>query len=138
MGDDRKPLSPGWEEEVADPLLREDICAAVLATLRAGFAARQNWPSDWRIWRHAARNESAGKASGRGRSLPGASARRRACARPWIAFACVLVLGLGASLYFLHGKVTQPPAPTLKSVAVLPFQNAGTDRSFDYKAFACR
>jgi hypothetical protein len=28
--------------------------------------------------------------------------------------------------------VTQPPPPTLKSVAVLPFQNAGTDRSFDY------
>jgi hypothetical protein len=27
-GDFRKPLSPGWEADVADPLLREDIALA--------------------------------------------------------------------------------------------------------------
>ena len=82
VGDFRKPLSPGWEEEVADPLLREDIAAAVCGDPRAAFAARRSWPSAWRIWRHAARNEIAGKASGSSRSLPNASARRPATPRP--------------------------------------------------------
>ena len=82
VGDFRKPLSPGWEEEEVTQI---PYCARTLpqlcaATPRVGFAARRSWPNAWKIWRHAARNEIAGKASCSSRRLPNASARRPASA----------------------------------------------------------
>jgi serine/threonine protein kinase len=132
VGDFRKPLSPGWEEDVADPLLREDIAAAVcgdparrlrspaeLANRLDDLESRRAERS--RIEAERQRQQIAERKQG--------DARVR---RPWIALACILLLGLGASLYFLRGKPVQPPQPALKSVAVIPFQNAGSDHSYDY------
>ncbi len=132
VGEFRKPLSPGWEEEVTDPLLREDIAAAVCGDP----ARRLHSPAELaqRLENLEVRRTERNRRESE-RQQQELAERRRTEARvrrPWIAVACVLVFGLAASLYFLHGKVTQPSPPTLKSVAVLPFQNAGTDHSFDY------
>ena len=132
VGDFRKPLSPGWEEEVADPVLREDIAAAV-----CGEPSRRLHSSAELVQRLENLEERRAERNRREteRQQQELAERKRTEARvrrPWIAFAFVLVLGLGASLYFLQAKVTQPLVPALKSVAVLPFQNEGTDHSFDY------
>ena len=132
VGDFRKPLSPGWEEEVADTLLREDISAAVCGDparrLRSPAELAQRLEN-----LEARRAERSLRESERQQQELAERKRTEArVRRPWIAFACVLVLGLAASLYFVHAKVTQPQPPVLKSVAVLPFQNAGADRSLDY------
>ena len=131
VGEFRKPLSPGWEEEVADRLLREDIAAAVCGDLArrlrspAELAERlQNLDSRRaeRIRLETERQEH--ELAERKR----AEARAR---RPWIALACVMLLAFGSSLYFLRRKPAAPVS-SLKTVAVLPFQNAGTDKQFDY------
>ena len=132
VGDFRKPLSPGWEEEVADPLLRQDIAAAVcgdparrlrspaeLAGRLENLEARR--AERLRLERERQRKELAERKR--------AEARAR---RPWIALACILLLAFAASLYVLRRRPAAPPVPSLKTVAVLPFQNAGRDKQFDY------
>jgi len=132
VGDFGKPLSPGWEEEVADPLLREDIAAAVCGDparrLRspAGLAERLDNLEARREERN--RIESA-------RRYQELAERKRAdvrARRPWIALACIMLLAFAASLWLLRRKPATPSVPSLKVVAVLPFQNAGTDKQFDY------
>jgi len=133
VGEFRKPLSPGWEEEVADPLLREDIAAAVCGDparrLRspAELAERLENLEARRAERLRMENE---------RQQQELAERKRAEARarrPWIALACVMLLALAASLYVLfRRRAPAPPVPSLKTVAVLPFQNAGGDKQFDY------
>jgi len=132
VGEFRKPLSPGWEEEVADPLLREDIAAAVcgdparrlrspaelaerLENLEARRAERLRMESERQQEELAERKR--------------AEARAR---RPWIALACLMLLAFAGSLYFLRRRPVAPLVPPLKTVAVLPFQNAGSDKQFDY------
>ncbi|HUI83021.1 MAG TPA: winged helix-turn-helix domain-containing protein [Candidatus Binatia bacterium] len=132
IGDFRRPLSPGWEEEVPDPLLREDIAAAVCGDpgrrLRspAELAARLENLEDRRAER--ARIEVA-------RQQQELADRKRTEARarrPWIALAVVMLFTFAASLYFLHRRPATPAPAPLKAVAVLPFQNVGSDRQFDY------
>ena len=132
VGDFRKPLSPGWEEEVADPLLREDIAAAVCGDP----ARRLRSPAELaeRLENLAARHAERDRLEGE-RQEQVLAERRRAEARtrrPWIALACVMLLALAASLYLLRRKSATPPVPSLKVVAVLPFQNAGNDKQLDY------
>src|SRR5262249_9836084 len=43
VGDFRKPLSPGWEGEVADPLLREDIAKAAHGDPRKRVSGAQEF-----------------------------------------------------------------------------------------------
>ena len=132
VGDFRKPLSPGWEDGVADPLLREDIAAAVSGDLArrlkgpVELADRLDRLDHRRIERD--RLETI-------RQRQDISERKRTDARvrrPWIVLACVALVALAASLYFRR-KPSQPlPASSLTIVAVLPFQNVGADREFDY------
>src|SRR6185369_5037304 len=63
--------------------------------------------------------------------------RRRADARarrPWIAIATIAALILAAVLY-LHRQSALSNS-SVKSVAVIPFQNAGPDHSLDFLSFA--
>ncbi len=94
VGDFRKPLSPGWEEEVADPLLREDIAAAVCGDP----ARRLRSPAELaqRLENLEARRAERNRRESE-RQQQELAERKRTEARvrrPWIAFACVLVLGL--------------------------------------------
>ena len=132
VGDFRKPLSPGWEEDVADPLLREDIAAAVCGDP----ARRLRSPEELAIRLENLESRRAERTRIEAERQRQQIAERKQdearVRRPWIALACILLLGLGASLYLLRGKPLQPPQPALKSVAVIPFQNAGSDHLYDY------
>ena len=131
VGDFRKPLAPGWEADVEDPLLREDIAAAACGDparrlkTAAELAGRlQNIGS-----RRAEREQQAEAA--RRREL---AERRRAQARariPWFLLAGVLVVAAGISLRTLRKKPVLPAAH-IQTVAVLPFQNLGADSSVDF------
>lgn len=132
VGDFRKPLSPGWEEDVSDPLLREDIAAAVSGDLARRLkspmelADRLDHLDQRRIERD--RVEAI-------RQRQEISERRRTDARvrrPWIVLACMALVALAASLYLRRKPSPPSPASSLNTVAVLPFQNVGTDREFDY------
>lgn len=98
VGDFRRPLAAGWESEVGDPLLREDVASAANGNpaLRPESAASL---SD-RIRRLAQRHEKAALESAvRDRIL--VAERRAALARarrPWVVSAiAVLMIGLGVT-----------------------------------------
>jgi DNA-binding winged helix-turn-helix (wHTH) protein/serine/threonine protein kinase len=130
-GDFRKPLSEGWEDEVGDPLIREDIAASVCGdparrlASAAELARRLRDLEQRRIER--ARLEEA-------RQRKQIAERRRAEARArrplWAVLATMAVLILAVTLCLRTRS--SPSAPLLKSVAVLPLQNAGSDHSFDF------
>jgi serine/threonine protein kinase/DNA-binding winged helix-turn-helix (wHTH) protein len=100
IGDFRRPLTPGWERDIADPLLRQDIADAA-----AGDPAR-------RLQTAAELAERLRRVEERRRDselLSAADARARAAEqrleqararRPWIAAAaCALALGAAVSVY---------------------------------------
>jgi hypothetical protein len=97
-GDFHKPLSPGWEADVHDPLIREDIAAAAagdatkrLATV-AALVDRLKTIEQRRIRRNELERAEQ-RAQSAERRLMAARARR-----PWIlAAGLVLVAGLGVS-----------------------------------------
>ncbi len=99
VGDFRKPLAPGWEAEIQDPLLREDIADAACGdpakrlTSAAELVERQLTLEQRRVKRNEleAANLRAQIAE---RKLAETRARR-----PWVVFAVVaLAAGLGVSV----------------------------------------
>ena len=136
VADCRKPLSPGWEEDVADPLLREDIAAAACGDP----ARRLRSPAELaaRIQNLEARRAEYSRLRTE-RQKQELAERKRAEARarrPWIALALLMLITFAATLYVLHRRsYTVPPLP-LKNVAVLPFQNVGSDKNLDYLSLA--
>ena len=100
VGDFRKPLSPGWEAEVDDVLMREDIAEAACGdpARRLKSAAELVGRLENLDARRIERNKvelAEQRAQLAERNLADSKARR-----PWIAIAVIaLVLGLGASLF---------------------------------------
>jgi len=131
IGDFRKPLSSGWEDGVADPLLREDIAAAVSGDLGRRLSNPMEL-TDRLDSLDRRRTERDRLERARQRQQLAEHKRTEARARrPWIALACVALIALAASL-FLRRRPSPPPNAPLSTVAVLPFQNVGADREFDY------
>ena len=106
VGDYRKPLSPGWEAGVADPLIREDIADAA-----CGDAGRRIGSAGILIDRlrtlEARRSKRTELDLARLRALEAERRLAEAKARrPWIAAAMIaLTLGMGVSL-LLYRKVS--------------------------------
>ncbi len=131
IGDFRKPLAPGWEAAIQDPLLREDIAVAACGDpdCRLETAAELAERLTNLDRRRAERQQQVEAA--RRREL---AERRRAQARariPWFLLAAVVVVAAGMSLQTLRKKPALPVA-RVQTVAVLPFQNLGTDGSVDF------
>lgn len=110
-GDMRRPLAPGWERDVEDPLLREDIAEATDADPARRFASaaelaeRLRRLPDRRAERH--RREADERAAA---ELHRAVERSRA-RRPWaIAAFMALALGLAGSLVFWQRSERQQRA----------------------------
>jgi serine/threonine protein kinase/DNA-binding winged helix-turn-helix (wHTH) protein len=107
VGDFRKPLAPGWESEIQDLLLREDIAEAAAGdpAKRLNSAAELSERLTTLETRRTRRNELEAvklRAQVAERKLAEARARR-----PWIALAVVaLALGLGVSL-ILYRRAAQ-------------------------------
>ncbi len=107
VGDFRRPLAPGWEAQVSDPLLREDIADAACGdpakrlSSAAELADRLLTLDQRRLQRDEleAANRRAQTAE---RELAAARARR-----PWIALAVIaLIAGLGVS-FALYRKAVR-------------------------------
>jgi serine/threonine protein kinase len=134
IGDFGKPLAPGWESGVEDPLVREDIAAAVcgergrrLATATE-LAQRLESLEDRRHEREQQEEV---------RKLEETKAQRRAAARarrPWVLVTGLALLALIVAVYFARKSPAQ--AAPVRSVAVLPFQNMGKTSDLDYLSFA--
>ena len=98
VGDFRKPLSPGWEADVADPMLREDIALAAAGDPgrrldSAAELARRLRALEARRVERQALDEAAARAAQAEARLQRIRARR-----PWAAAAAaLLVLGVAAT-----------------------------------------
>ena len=135
VGEFRKPLSPGWEAEIHDPVLREDIAAAACGdperrlTSASELADRLSTLESRRLQHEQAERQ---------RKLEETRARSRAEARvrrPWIFVALAAVLVAAVAIATLRHK-SPPPAPRVNTVAVLPFQNVAGDPSIDFLRYA--
>jgi len=99
MGDFRKPLSPGWESDIDDPLIREDIAAAacgdpVKRLISAGALIERLETLDRRRRDRNELEQTRLRAQMAERRLAEARARR-----PWVAAAVLaLIAGLAVSL----------------------------------------
>jgi DNA-binding winged helix-turn-helix (wHTH) protein/serine/threonine protein kinase len=135
MGDFRKPLAPGWESDVDDALLREDIARAAY-----GDPARRLGRARDLIERiaHLEKRRAEREAAERARQKEEGAARRKAAVRaqlPWVAFAVLaVVVAVGARSPFLRKQSAAQQHAA--SVAVLPFQNASGNSSLDYLSYA--
>ncbi len=110
-GDFRKPLSPGWEADVADPLIREDIAAAACGDASKRLATVASLMDRLRTLevRRLRRNElelAQQRAQLAERRLAATRARR-----PWILAAVVaLAAGLGVSFTLYREAVKETAA----------------------------
>ncbi|HSE33507.1 MAG TPA: winged helix-turn-helix domain-containing protein [Pyrinomonadaceae bacterium] len=127
-GDFRKPLAPGWEAEVDDPLIRKDIEEAA-----CGDPAR-------RMKTAAQLAERLSNLESRRRDLEQLEAtrefqmKRRRYLRVVIPIAIVLLV-LIATFKFQNSR-SSVTAPKLKTVAILPFRNVSADPSVEYLRLA--
>jgi DNA-binding winged helix-turn-helix (wHTH) protein/serine/threonine protein kinase len=99
VGDFRRPLSPGWEDDVLDPLLREDIalaaCGDPVRRLNSAAALAQRLES---LETRRTERSELHAAQERARQAEQRIARART-RRPWvIAVLCAMGVGLTASL----------------------------------------
>lgn len=130
VGDFRKPLSPGWEAEVKDDLLREDIALAASGdpALRLSSAAdladRVSRLDQRKLDR---RNLETQREKARLALRKAEEARVR---RPWILLAAAAIVAAGIAGFVLFKK-TRPGLP-LNTVAILPFQNPSADSGLDF------
>ena len=108
VGDFRKPLAPGWESDISDPVLREDIAEAASGDPAKRLASAADLAE--RLLhldeRRAKRNEldaAQRRAQVAERKLAESRARR-----PWIALAVIaLALGLGFSFTLYRGAARE-------------------------------
>lgn len=131
VGDLRRPLTAGWEEGVADPLLREDIAAAA-----NGDPARRLTSASAladRLSALAARR-AAHEVSARAAEQARTQAERRDAARgrrTWVALAAAVALVVAAGGAYLTRRAP-PSAQLVKTVAVLPLRNLDGGGAADY------
>lgn len=111
VGDLRRPLAPGWERDIEDPLLREDIAQATDMEPARRIASAQELAERLRHLpqRHAER--AAREAEERTAIALRQALERSRARRPWVAAAFVaLALGLGFSLWFWQRSEQQQQA----------------------------
>jgi DNA-binding winged helix-turn-helix (wHTH) protein/serine/threonine protein kinase len=135
IGDFRKPISPGWEPGIEDPLIREDIADAACGdSARRLASAAELTERLLALDRRRAEREQLEQE----RKREQIAERRRADSRirrPWIIVASV-VLSISLVLSLTLYRRLSSQNPRLMTVAVLPFQNAGSDHSLDFLRLA--
>jgi DNA-binding winged helix-turn-helix (wHTH) protein/TolB-like protein len=129
VGDFRRPFAPGWEADITDPLLREDIAAAASGDPLRRFTSAAALADRVRSLdrRRLAAQEAQQVQRAAVRRQAQASVRQRWLAFGGIAVAIVAVLALVAR----HSTPT-PLAPQPRTVAVLSFQNTDADSRVDF------
>jgi DNA-binding winged helix-turn-helix (wHTH) protein/serine/threonine protein kinase len=125
VGDFRRPFAPGWEAGVADPLIREDVTRAAAGDPLSRFSSAAELADRLSNLDRRRREAHEGRARAEVEQRGGIGARRG-----WIGagVAALVIAILGFGLTNRNAPVT----PRLKTVAVLPFQNAGLDGTLDH------
>jgi serine/threonine protein kinase len=134
VGDFRRPLAPGWEADVTDPLLRDDIAEAACGDPARRLATATAFADRLRTLDRR-RREATDLQRSRDRAL--AAEQKRAATRarrPWLALAAMPVLA--AVAFGLYFTLRPAAAPAVKALAVLPFENVGSDTSLDFLRLA--
>jgi non-specific serine/threonine protein kinase len=97
-GDLRRPLAPGWERDIADPLLREDIAAATDTDPARRIASADALVDRLRRLPQRREERAQREAEAQGALRMRQALERNRARRPWIAATIgVLVLGLAVS-----------------------------------------
>jgi DNA-binding winged helix-turn-helix (wHTH) protein/serine/threonine protein kinase len=129
VGDLRRPLAPGWEKDIADPLLREDIGAAAagdpaLRLESAADLARRLRTLDMRRAERAAAEATAERVR-----IAEARLQRLRTRRPWlITIAALLIAGLiTSSMLFLSAERARNEAQRQAAIATRVNAFLGTD-----------
>ena len=136
-GDFRKPLAPGWEADIADPIIREDIAAAA-----CGDPARRLQTTAALVERlvNLDRRRVEREELERRKQVEEAAAVRQAqsrARRPLLAAAGVVVLAAAvAGVSIFRNSVAG--LSNVRTVAVVPLQNTRSDPGIDFlsRAFA--
>ena len=132
VGEFRRPLAPGWEADIPDPLIREDIAKAACGDPARRFKTaaalvdrlvnldrrRSETEETRRLAQSAERRRIHGGIRGRWLVLGSAT----------LVMAAAVGLGIG--------QRPAPATPRLKTVAVLPFHNVASDESVDFLRLA--
>ena len=118
IGDFRKPLAPGWEAEVPDPILREDIAAAAAGdpAKRLSSAAELADRLETMEQRRVRRNELESaqlRAATAERKLAEARARR-----PWVVLALVALAAGLATSFTMYRQAAQERDHAAKQTAI--------------------
>jgi eukaryotic-like serine/threonine-protein kinase len=118
IGDFRKPLAPGWEAEVSDPILREDIASAAAGdpakrlASAAELADRLETIEERRIRRTELESANIRAATAE-RKLAEARARR-----PWLVLALVALAAGLATSFTMYRKAAQERDHAAKQTAI--------------------
>ncbi|MFC3302339.1 protein kinase domain-containing protein [Parvularcula lutaonensis] len=106
-GDMKKPLTTGWEEDIADPLLREDIARATAGDPERRFASAADFEASLQSL-EARRHAAAAAAADEARYAEAqASLNAIRARRPWVyATGAVLAAGLATSLFLARSADT--------------------------------
>ena len=130
-GDFRKPLAPGWEADIADPILREDIAAAACGDptrrLQAASALVERLVN---LDRRRVEREELEKQRRLAEAAAVSQVQSRA-RRPWLALAGVVMLAAvvaGISIY----RNALSGFSNIRTIAVLPLQNTRSDPDIDF------
>lgn len=135
IGDFRKPFSAGWERAIEDPLIREDIAAAACGDPVGRLATAAELMQ--RLCNHEDRRIERSRIE-KARERECVAERKREQARmrrPWIVLASLAIFVSVVSFYLRTESSrtrSSDPGLSLKTVAVLPFQNIGSDHSLDF------
>jgi len=101
-GDLRRPMAPGWESDIEDPLLREDIAQAANGQPDERMASAGELASRLQRLESRRTEREQEEKNQVAQALLASQLRRARARRPWIAaLGLVLVAGLGTSLVFL-------------------------------------
>jgi DNA-binding winged helix-turn-helix (wHTH) protein/TolB-like protein len=127
VGDFRRPFAPGWETDVADPLIRDDIARAAAGDPSRRFRSAADLVDRLNNLDHRRReqDEARRRAQADERQQSKSLARRR-----WFAAASVAALAAVVVAAIASRSPVSPPPP--RTVAVLPFQDAGAEPATDF------
>jgi DNA-binding winged helix-turn-helix (wHTH) protein/serine/threonine protein kinase len=131
VGDFRRPFAPGWERDVADPLIRDDIVAAAAGDPSRRFASAAELAG------RLSSLESRRREHDEMRQREQEDRRRQASVvvrRRWLAAAGLVIVAAGAIAGIVSWSRTDPRP--LRTVAVLSFHNAGADSTGDFLRLA--
>ena len=127
-GNFRKPLAPGWEADVEDPLIREDIADAAYGdptrrlptagALAERLATLDRRRADLETLARQRQQESAAQMH----------RNRMRARRPWLAAAGLILLAAIVSAV----TVFRRDASSVRTVAVVPLQNVQADSGLDF------